>query len=452
MRRNPIQDIKRSTPSIHKDEIIKNPTKPKAKVRNPEPEIVTQEKITVDYSTHAHEAQHFPAHSYTRNNSTTNIKLKTFSIIFGIIIIFIGVYFLSLYFGHATVYVTHKKETFTFKDKPFKAVRTSQNDLAFEVMVVADSVTKEATFTESKDSLAKAKGIAVIYNAFSTAPQKLTINTRLADDKNNIYLTDKAITIPGYTTVKGKVVPGSVSVGITASVAGDKYNGEPRDFTIVGFKGTAKATKIYARSKGPITGGSTGLMYTPTPEQKGELSTAISTELRSKLEKTIQAQVPPDYLLFKDSLKIDLNFNPDSIVSSTANAQIKAEGTATALILNERDFEKNVISTVNPNIKADEIEEVSIPELNDFVFKLAPDSESINKQTLVANFTLTGDGTLAWKPNYEKLIASLVGVKKEEVNSIFLNDPGIETARLVLTPVWQNILPKNPKYIKIKQE
>ncbi len=452
MKKNPIQDIKRSTPSMHKDEVIKSPTKPKSKIKHTEPEIVTHEKITVDYSTKEHEAEHFPTHSYVHNNSNSNLKLKTFSIIFGIILVFVGVYFLSLYFGHATVYVTHKKETFTFSDKPFKAVRTSQNDLAFEVMVVTDSLVKEATFTESKDSLAKAKGVAVIYNAFSTTPQKLAINTRLADDKNNIYLTDKAITIPGYTTVKGKVVPGSVSVGITASIAGDKYNGEPRDFTIVGFKGTTKATKIYARSKGSITGGSTGVMYMPTPEQKGELSTAISTELRSKLEKTIQAQVPADYILFKDSLKIDLNFNPDAIVSSTANAEVKAEGTATALILNQRDFEKNVIRTVNPNIKSDEIEEVSIPELTNFVFKLAPDSESINKQTLVANFTLTGDGTLAWKPNYETLITSLVGVNKEEVNNIFLNDPGIEKARLVLTPVWQKTLPKNPKYIKIKQE
>lgn len=445
MRKNPIQDIKRSTPSIHKVEVPQKVVKSRAKVKEKEieQEIEINNEPALEYS-----------QEYTKRNTSSNrnLKFKTFSIILGILVIFVGVYFLSIYFGHATVYVTHKKEGFTFNEKPFKAVRTSQNDLAFEVMIVTDSVVKESTFTESKASSAKAKGTAVIYNAFSTTPQKLTINTRLADDKNNIYLTDKAITIPGYTTVKGKVVPGSVSVGITASVAGDKYNGEPRDFTIVGFKGTAKATKIYARSKGSLTGGSSGLMYMPTPEQKGELSAAISTELRSKLEKAIQAQVPADYILFRDSIKIDANFNPDQIVSATANAQIKAEGTATALILNQRDFEKNVIRTVNPNIKDAEIDQVTIPELNNFVFKLSPDNQAINKQTLTVGFSLTGEGTLSWQPNYEFIIQNLVGKIKGEANSIILSDAGIEKARLVLTPIWQKKMPSNPSYIKIKQE
>ena len=56
--------------------------------------------------------------------------------------------------------------------------------------------------------------------------------------------------VPGYTLSSSKkIIAGSVNVGITAQVAGDKYNGIPRDFSIIIFKNGAKDKKIYARSK-----------------------------------------------------------------------------------------------------------------------------------------------------------------------------------------------------------
>lgn len=449
MKKNPIQDIKRSTPSMHAPAKSVRPKKEttKKKVHEKDTEEVYQVEEPFSFEEKLHSDHFIPS-----RNAKRSLKVKTFAFIFGVLALFVAIYFISLKYGHATVYITPKQEAFTFKDQSFSAIKTGQDNVSFEVMIISDKLEKDITLTESKQTSSKAAGTVVIYNEFSTKAQKLSINTRLVDDSGNIYFTDKALSIPGYTMSGKKVVPGSVSVGITASNAGVKYNGDPRDFTLLGFKGTPKATKIYARSKGSISGGSTGLMYTPSPEQKGELNTLVNTELKSKLQKNIQAQLPPNYILFEDSIKFDSNFNPDNILSPEANAKIVAEGSVTAVILNQRDLEKNVISTVNKDIKDNEIEEISIPEIKNFVFKISDSSLPISKQTSQINFTLTGSGTLSWSPNFEKITEQLVGVKKDDADNIFLQDPGIEKVRMIFTPPWQKTLPTNSKYIKIKSE
>lgn len=450
MKRNPIQDIKRSTPSMHaprhvKEEVI---DEKEIEVEEEVVKVAPKKRATPLGKIKQEHSEYFNDVRKPKKGLGT----KTFFAVAGILVLIIGLYFISLRFGHARIYVTEKKEAFTFTDKPFKAVRAGESALPFEVMIVSDTVEKEITLAESKEADSKATGEAVIYNAFSTQAQKLTIKTRLEDDSKNIYYTDKAVTIPGYTTVKGKVVPGSVSVGITASASGDKYNGEPRDFVLVGFKGTNKATKIYARSKGPITGGSVGHMYMPSSEQKGELSATLVADLKTKLLKDIQAQVPPKYMLFEDSIRFDTTFNPDSILSATEKTKVKVSGSANAIIVNERDLEKNIIRAANTKVGDQEIEEVSIPELRQFAFKIEAETGAINKETTAVTFSATGNGTLSWTPNYTELVSKLIGIEKNAASAIFAQDPGIDKARLVMIPPWQKMLPKKAEYIKIKAE
>jgi hypothetical protein len=440
MKRNPIQDIKRTTPSIHH---------PHKEVEVVSPKIETEE-VTIEMPKSSKRTKKSaPDYIVDIKKEHRGLGFKTFVAIFAIVLIFVGLYFLSIRYGHARVYVTEKKESFNFTDKPFRAIRANGSDLPFEVMIVSATIEKDITLIEERSASAKAKGTAVLYNAFSTQAQKLSINTRLVDDTGNIYYTDKALSIPGYTTSKGKVVPGSVSVGITASVAGDKYNGEPRDFTLLGFKGTPKATKIYARSKGPLSGGSAGHMYVPSSEQKGELATALTSDLKSKLSKDIQAQVPPQYIVLDDSVGFDIKFNPDNVTSTTANAKVAATGTANAILIKERDLEKSMIKEANTKITDKEIEEISIPELHNFSFKILSDTGLINKETTAVSFSATGAGTLSWKPNYNLLVSKLVGIEKGNATNIFAESTGIDKARLVLIPPWQKTLSKNDKYIKI---
>ncbi len=451
MKRNPIQDIKRSTPSLYNESAPKhNPVSKKIKIN------------THPSKKQVEEMEHEPTvdlRSYSRpDTSTPSINRKHNKKLFFIIIcafIFIVVgYFVSLKFGHVKVYITPKEESYTLTDKTFEARRAPEGDVAFEIMIVNNEVQKNFELSESKVVNNKAKGLAVIYNSFSKTPQKLTINTRLEANNKKIYMTDKAITIPGYTVSKtGKIVPGSVEVGVTASATGDSFNTEPTDFVIVGFKGTAKASKMYARSKGAILGGASGEAYIPTPEEKGKISAEMDIEVRSKLEKEVNAQVPAEYVLLPGSLSIQNSFNPDNISSPTKTAQIKASSTAKAIILHKREFEEKVIKTVYENVSTEELAEISSPKLfTDFEFKLSESSDSISKETQVINFTVSGTDNLLWTPNLEKIKNALLGIKKDQVQSVFSKFSSIGRARLVLIPPWQNKMPSNINYIKIKSE
>lgn len=463
MKKKSIQDIKRTTPPRHKPvDYIKHEPKIKEELEDIvdineadsiEEDTSQIEETPVKTKRKRRKEKKMFSHDFTiGRHGRRGSRHKTLFVILGILALFTGIYFISLRFGHATVYITHKNEPFTFTNKVFKATRTTGEDLAFEVMAVSDSVEKDFVFSDSKQLSTKAKGTVVLYNEYGKTPQKLLINTRLVDDKGRIYMTDKALTVPGYTVSNGKIVPGSLTTTMTASEAGDKYNSEPKDFTLVGFKGTAKEKKIYARSKGSITGGASGLMYMPTAEEKGELNTDILLALKSKLSKSIEAQVPPDYILFQDSIKFSLDFDSDNALSDSPNAKINASGTATAIILNQRELEENIIRTVNSTITTEEINQISIPELSNFVFKISDSVGAIDKSTSSISFELTGEGTLAWNPDYDKLKSLLAGVSKIDVNTIFITQPGIESARVLFTPPWQKTLPTNLNYIKVKQE
>jgi len=245
-------------------------------------------------------------------------------------------------------------------------------------------------------------------------------------------------------------VPGSISVNITAEKAGSDYNSEPKDFTLLGFKGTAKATKIYARSSGPITGGASGLLYTPSPKEKGVLNSEISVGMRTKLEKDVLAQVPKGYMLFPGSMNLTNTFNVDNVTSQTSQAVVQASGSVTALIISERGFEEYVIKDFYPKITESELAQISIPELSNFTFALSKDVPPITKEVSSISFYLSGDGTLLWHPNMEKIATNLIGIKKSMANTVFMSDPGILKARLILRPPWQKTLPKNLNHIKVK--
>lgn len=478
MKRNPIQDIVRvnNKISVVKD---KKSTKKTEQYTEPVEEKTFEEKLskkkfleqdsysqddeevsTIKIKKEGKVAKASPAHHvHTEpphiNNKITKRKShnKKLPIFIFLSLAFVGLlYILSVVFAHATLYVHNKVQHFTFADEAFNMQRNPSSALHFEIMIVDGTESKEMTFTETKELSTKARGEVVIYNAYSKTPVKLLINTRLEDDTKNIYMTDKAVTIPGFTMSGSKVVPGSVVVGITAQNPGDKYNGDPRDFVIFGYKGTAKATKIYARSKTSLSGGATGNVYTPSATEKGTISTDIGVLLRNKLEKKLQAQVPEGYIFYPGSAQFALDLNSDNLTSKTSTAKIEASATLSAVLIKSDDLQKAIIKAVYANVGDDEISEIQVPDMQKLIFAYKNPNEIINKSTSNIDFTLSGDGDLVWNPDLDKLHTTVIGMKVDQLDQIFKADPGIENVRVILRPPWQKNLPKKANYISIKRE
>ena len=66
----------------------------------------------------------------------------------------------------------------------------NESVLPFELVVISGEEGKDIETTEMKDVFQKAEGNAIIYNAFGSAPQSLSIDTRL-EGSNGKYIKQK---------------------------------------------------------------------------------------------------------------------------------------------------------------------------------------------------------------------------------------------------------------------
>ena len=379
-------------------------------------------------------------------------KNKAKRYIFLSFLLLIVIFLIFNFFASVKVYITPKIEQFSFNSEKFTANRNSTSSLPFEIMIIEGSEEKDVTFSEIKEIATKAKGTVVLYNEYSTTPQKLLINTRLIDDKGLIYMTDKAVSIPGYIKSTSKVVPGSISVTVTAQNTGDKYNSELKDFKVLGFKGNLKYDKVYARAKTTFVGGAVGNFYIPTATEKGIINTEINTKLKTSLEKKIFAEIPEGYMTYVGSMQFSTSINEESLLSKTKDAKISANGKIATVIFKIEDIKKELIKKAYPNATDMDFKEIDIKGLDGFNFNFLDKTYNITKDAESISFDLTGDKVLEWHPIIESLTKKLSGVSKKEIDNIFKRDTGILRARVVFRPPWQRSMPENVEKIKIIEE
>jgi hypothetical protein len=374
---------------------------------------------------------------------------KSFLIFFFVGVFLILGYFFVTYFENARVSITAKHQAFVLAKDQFTASKDPSSPIHFEIMIITDTGFKEMVLTQSADVSLKAQGEIMLYNEFSTAPQKLLINTRLADESGKAYTTDEAVVIPGYTLDKDKkVIPGSIKVGVHAFLPGDTYNATPTSLTITGFKGTAKATKIYAKALTPIAGGAQGLVYTLSPEEKGSLSSFASSTFRNNLLKKVDAQVPPGYILYPDALSFTYTTDTEKSFP-TPNAKVGVSGTLSALLLKKDDVSRSIIKHFISGISDKEIKEITLPELEKLSFAFTNPSQVITKEMQSVSYTLTGSLDATWHPDVDTLKTNLIGIPKANVSSVFATDPGVANAEVKVFPPWQSYIPRKLEKIDI---
>lgn len=383
-------------------------------------------------------------------NKNTKKKFGKYLFFLGAFIVF--AFFILNFFASVKIFITPKVESFTFNNEKFTADQKNNENLTFEVMIVEGKEEKTVSFSNIEKLSTKAKGTVVIYNEYSTSPQKLLINTRLSDDDGLVYMTDKAITVPGYTKSGTKIIPGSVMITVTAQESGDKYNSELKDFKIVGFKGTPKYEKIYARAKTGFSGGASGDFYIPTDKERGEINTDLEIKLKNALSKKIEAEIPEGYIFYPQSTQFVFSIDKNKFLSESKEANIEANGKLSTVIFKEDLIKNEIIKKSYPKAEDKDFKEIIIPEIKNLEFRFLDPNFKISKETESISFELTGSFTLEWHLLIDELKESLVGVSKKDMDAIFASDPGISKVRVIFRPPWQKKIPKDLQRIKIIEE
>ncbi|MDQ3244790.1 MAG: hypothetical protein M3P22_00350, partial [bacterium] len=287
-----------------------------------------------------------------------------------------------------------------------------------------------------------AKGVVILYNAFSPTPQKLDIDTRLEGSNGKIYKTNTKITIPGMNLDK---TPGKIEVGIYAVELGEEANSEPIDFKILGFKGTPKYTKFYGRSKGAIVGGLVGKFHTLSTLEKEAVVGELKASLKEKLYKKATDQIPEGYILYPNAIFFDAN--EDDVVTSSKELEIPVsiKGVLYGFLLEEKSLTNKIAKNV---IGGYTDEDLYISNIKDLEFNILNNNE-LTKDIKNISFKISGTTKFIYRVDTERIVGDLLEKNKKYFNQILSAYPNIESADLVLFPPWMTTLPNKHEKLKI---
>ncbi len=385
-----------------------------------------------------------------QENNTTMIGHTSSKSRFGIwFIAFISIGFclfaFSFLFGKAEIRVNPKIKDVVL-DENITANKTLDNDrLSFNVVVIAGEESKTILATEQKEIQQKATGTVIIFNTYSTSPQPLNIDSRLEGSNGKIYKTSTKVIIPGENK---NGVPGQAEVKIYAAEAGDEYNSDPLDFKILGFKGTSKYTKFYGRSKTGTKIASGFVGKAPVIKEADKVTTInnLKNSLQEKLFKKAQAD-SNGLILFKKA--VVFNADETNLISTynTDNSMtLTLKGTLSGILLDERKLTKKIATNV---LEKYDNSDVFIPNIQELNFTLTnKDSVSLADAKNV-NFNLSGSAQIVWRLDVAKFTVDFLSKAKGDFNKILANYPNIDSANLILTPMWRFSFPDKSKDIKI---
>ncbi len=345
-------------------------------------------------------------------------------------------------FEQATLIVTPKTASIAVNGEFQGNKSASALEVPFEVVTLTDTENVVVRSNGEKQVEEKASGKIAIFNAQSTAPQKLIANTRFEDSDGLIFRIKDSVTVPGKTT-KG---PGRVDVTVYADQIGNKYNIGLSDFTIPGFKGDPRYKTFYGRSVTAMVGGFSGVQKMVSDEDKAKADSDMKAALSTRLLKSVQSKVPSGYVLFDKALRIDYKELPSENLDA-GQVRLTYQADLSAAV-----FKTSVLSSylarqyLSPSEYAGEA--IEIKNMTDL--KVEPVDSNFKPLSGSGKFSVSGTAQFVWVFDGVSIKQSLLGKNKDTFSSIIAGYKTIERADLRLSPFWKSNFPKTLEDITIE--
>ena len=360
--------------------------------------------------------------------------------------VIIMLFALSFLFRGAKVVVTPRIVEVAL-DETLTAFRDGQaGQLSFDTVALSGEETTTVLTSEVKEVTRKASGRVIIYNNYSSNPQRLLIETRLETPDGKIYKTDVPLTVPGQTVENGEKIPGSIEVRVYADQPGEQYNIGMSDFAISGFKGGPRYDKFYARSLTSMTGGKVGELYVLGENEGLQALENLRETLSLKLAQQIGSQLPPNFVLFSDTTIYKTEEKTEFFESEQPEIVLTEKGKLHAFIFNQKQLAQEIARQVVSDFE-DAV--VIITNLDEIVFTLE-DIEQIDPETEdQISFSVAGNVKIVWDIDEVLLKQSLLERRKKEFKKILSQFENIDSAEVVLRPFWTRTFPEKIKDIKV---
>lgn len=374
-----------------------------------------------------------------------------------VIVSLVLVYAITSLFVSATVRIIPKKVDISLNATGTAAVLPNNLELGYTAVTLSREKSMEVRATGQEKIERQATGKIIVYNDYSSAPQKLVGNTRFETPNGLIFRIKDSISVPGRKTVNGTAIPGSVTVTVYADKPGEQYNVGLSDFTIPGFIGNDKRDKITAKSApdSPIAGGFVGSVMKISPTDASAAKVSIEAQLRSELQSDLRSQIPDSHVLFHkayvfnfEELPQDIDASSVSSTSTPANAVVSEKGSIHGILFVREQLSKYFAKQIPEVGESD----VLISNLDSLGFSF--DGKDGFKPTANEDvtFKLSGDAEFIWKVDKMAVAKSLAGQKRTRIKDILKDFESVDGASVAIRPFWFLNLPKDSSKIQIKIE
>ncbi len=359
-------------------------------------------------------------------------------ILAGIIIIAFIAFMMTL-FSSANITLNLKSENVSVDTRFVIPILNGNSDVKSEDIKVSRIESEQVQASGEEMVERKASGKIIVYNNFSSEPQRLITRTRFESKEGKIYRIPESIVVPGKSE-KGR---GQIEVLVYADEPGEEFNIDNTTFTVPGFKNDpARYTGFGAESSTKIDGGFVGKVKKVEEKDKTDAYRKIDATLEMSLRKELETQVPDGLVLLEGAWA----YKSEELAQedSGSGATLKKEGTLSAIIFDKEDLSRKIFDT-NLSSKPDWANIRG--EVKDF------GNLKIEVRTLETgdiDIHITGDTFIEAYIDEAEIKQKLLGQKRNNVSEILGTYQGILSARASVRPSWKGTFPENPDKIYLK--
>lgn len=337
----------------------------------------------------------------------------------------------------------------------FTAFPDKQADsLSYEVLTLESTAESQVKASGQVEVKEQATGIIDIIKT-TPGTERLIKNTRFRSPSGQIYRIEESVVVPGSVQNNdGVSVPGTIKAKVFADESGDSYNLDAGTrFNIPGFEEggfTDLYNAIYAENRQPIEGGFEGPQFQIDDKELATARQALQTQLRSDLLLRVESEKPTGFITFPGAVAITYKQLP-AVESTSDLVTIREQAVLQIPIFKTSDFgsflAKETVATYSGGtVRVDD------PSALEFSYSSSTTSSSVIANEPSITFTLKGKPLLIWEYDIDKLTKDLAGLPKTAINNAITAYPGIDGARVSITPFWKRTFPVDAEEIIVTEE
>jgi hypothetical protein len=369
------------------------------------------------------------------SGSSKRSSFGTIAFIFSLCVIVVAVVLYTYVFDSAQITIVPKYKDINDISKSFVFSRGGMEQSAIPFIVQTASISKSKTLSpsESRKVEAKASGKVTVYNNYDSSPQKLIKNTRFESSKGKIYRINQSISIPG----KKGGVPGSIEVTLYADSTGSEYNIDTTRFTIPGFKGTPRENAFYAKSKGPIAGGSSGSMSLVSISDLNAAKDSFAVELTKDVQSEVMKIKKEGYIPLYTVSEVVFEDNEQDVLKGVTS-EYKVTATGNLMLANGPKLAEALAKTLGDYDGAP----VRVANVEGLTFT-RKQSDHISTGSGTIPILVEGKSRVVWQSDTDSIKELVKGKRRDEFKPLMKTVNSVESAEISFSPLWLSTFPSD---------